>query len=871
MGRAQASIAAIAAAAWFVVGCGSGSDLAIGVTPTFTSTTSLTRTPTATPPPPTATRTAALGGVAGLVVVDDNVGRDGKDGITALPPESLPPISPGFDRGLGGAGWVVDDGDVRGETDESGRFAVTGLTPGRHALRFTKTVDGNLMEFVVPIVVGDDGSAEVVAEVSWGLVRATSTYTQDGAAMRAVFAPTGTSMVVRGDRIVELSDSWRTLVDADGDGRFDPRDCGGQLYACDDNGGCSGADDICVCIPSCPDCQDCTRRACVPRTYFHTEACGPDGLCKRLPYACGDDRGCGMSGDQCQCIASCFACDNCEASACVEPCQPGEPIDIVSVTAYGPSRLVIGQRGDARAAALLSDGTSVDVTWLASWSSSTPAVATVDAWARLDAVAAGDASITAALGDAPTQPLALTVVERPTLQRILVENVSCQMYYPPVAGLPDDPRPLPPVDAFLPPPYCQQVLRVGGALQFRALGEFDTGYYEDITDEVTWTVDPPAVGTVEQGRFTAVAAGAASVTAALGDVRSDAQPVTVVDHASVVALSVYPGSYPYQYLDGGPVRPGDAAPCYECGYSLTLLLGDVVRFFATAHYDTGEWEDVTARVTWRSSAPAVFAVDAAGTGSAEGAGDAAIDAALGGVTSAPVSLRVVESATLQGISIYMDGADRAIASGAQLVFHAVGFYDVGFDRSLSEQVTWHSSDERVGGFDAAGVFTGRGAGTITVWAELDGVTSNVLPLEVYATSELGYCDPAAVNRGSWADDFNRVTLESDCATYTPPDVVELRFTVTETQRPGGIFDPCLDLYAYQGDRLVRTIREEGCGDPFLAPGAPEREDAALKYQLKAFWDLKDAEGNTVAPGAYEIRGRFYLYYDPVVTLKITVE
>ena len=111
----------------------------------------------------------------------------------------------------------------------------------------------------------------------------------------------------------------------------------------------------------------------------------------------------------------------------------------------------------------------------------------------------------------------------------------------------------------------------------------------------------------------------------------------------------------------------------------------------------------------------------------------------------------------------MDGQDLAIGKGEQAVFHAVGYYDVGFDRDVTEQVTWHSSDETVGGFDSAGVFTGRGAGNVTVWAELDGQQSPPASLEVYATSELDYCDPANVNRGTWSDDFNRVTLESDCA------------------------------------------------------------------------------------------------------------
>jgi len=127
-----------------------------------------------------------------------------------------------------------------------------------------------------------------------------------------------------------------------------------------------------------------------------------------------------------------------------------------------------------------------------------------------------------------------------------------------------------------------------------------------------------------------------------------------------------------------------------------------------------------------------------------------------------------------------------------------------------------------------------------------------------------------INRAEWSDAFNRVVLESDCATYTPPAVASLRFTVTERERPGGIFDPCLDLYVYRGAELVRTVREEGCGEPFLPAGAPAYDEEKLRYQSLAFWDLKDDKGALVAPGTYTLRGRFYLYYDPIIDLPIVV-
>ena len=418
------------------------------------------------------------------------------------------------------------------------------------------------------------------------------------------------------------------------------------------------------------------------------------------------------------------------------------------------------------------------------------------------------------------------------------------------------------------------MVRIGGTIQFRALGEFDTGYYDDITDEVTWAVDPAAVGGVAAGGLHRRARPAiANLTATLGDVHSDAQQITVVDHASVVALSVYPGSYRYQYLDGGPVRPGDAAPCFECGYFLTLLLGDQVQFFATAHYDTGEWEDVTARVTWRSSDAAVMTIDAAGNGTAVGAGEVAIDATLDGVTSAPATVRVVDQATLQNLTIYMDGADRAIANGAQAVFHAIGFYDVGFDRSVSDQVDLAQQRRDRRRLRRGGRVhrprrrhrhrVGRARRHRLAVAVARGVRhqrAGLLRCRQRSTAAPGRTTSTASPWSPTAPPTRRPT-SSSCASRSPR-----RSARAASSIPASISTPTRAI------ALVRTIREEGCGDPFLRAGAPEARRGGAEVPAEG---VLGSQGRATAPpwrpGEYDIRGRFYLYYDPVVTLRITVE
>jgi hypothetical protein len=49
------------------------------------------------------------------------------------------------------------------------------------------------------------------------------------------------------------------------------------------------------------------------------------------------------------------------------------------------------------------------------------------------------------------------------------------------------------------------------------------------------------------------------------------------------------------------------------------------------------------------------------------------------------------------------------------------------------------------------------------------------------------------------------------------------------------------------------------GSVTKASSAPGRDQEAVKYQLRAFWDLKDGSGNPVPAGTYTIYGRFDLY------------
>jgi hypothetical protein len=856
----HSAIAAMAMISLLAVGCGSDDDSNDGdPTPVPTATApQSTPTPTSLPPDtPAPTNTPVEGAaVRGVVVVDGAVRATAGDALGGAPEVDF--VAAGFDRSLAFADWrlecdALEDG-LEGTTDDGGRFEIGGLPPGECRLEVTKTVGGNLMTFLLSFTVGDDGASEVVAEVSWGLVRVTSLYSSGGSDYRRVWTNSGARLLVRDGSIAEIGDYARLLVDGDGDGLFDSPGCDEAVWQCAGFGEC-GDGRRCACTASCPFCDDCGPPVCVAAAPYN-------------PYRCDDTGGCANPNDRCVCAASAPDAQDCPQRVCVPSCAPAA-IDGIQV--HGPAQLVAGQDSSFGATVSLSDGSFLDVTSLASWQSSAPDVLAVRAWGGASALSAGDTAVTATLEAIASDPYEVTVTPRPPLVAIHLQNFDC---YP---GYFDGPiaAPAPPIaDAAFAPPFCLDAIEVGATVRFQALGEFAGGHYEDITDEVDWSATPATVGSIENGLFTGTGAGTATISASLGSVGSDTRELRVVTERSIVAISVYPESQ--YYLDFLPVA--DIAPCFGCGGSLTVLVGDEIRFRATARYDTGGWEDVTEDVTWSVTPAGVLSVGDGGVLTASAAGETTVTATLDAIESNPYEVNVVAEATLQSLYIYQEGAnaqDRVIEAGGEAHFHAEGYYDVGFGRDATGDVDWHSSDERVARFEEPGVLLGLTAGSVAVWAELDGVRSSTLFMEVFAQTDIDFCDVENVNRGTWTDGFNRVYLESDCASYTRPDVVELRFTVTETERPGGIFDPCLDLYAFRVDggaeTFVRTIREEGCGEPFLAAGAPEFDDAQLRYQLRAFWDLKSELGSAVPPGTYRIKGRFYLYYDPVVTIDIEVD
>ncbi|MSP92364.1 MAG: hypothetical protein EXR79_11265 [Myxococcales bacterium] len=244
-----------------------------------------------------------------------------------------------------------------------------------------------------------------------------------------------------------------------------------------------------------------------------------------------------------------------------------------------------------QAVALMTDGTSQQVTWGATWQSSNPAVAAVDGVGfgkgLVQAVAAGTTTVSAAWGGkSGTTTVTVTAAALSEVQ----------------------------VTPFL------LTLPLGYSRPFQATALYSDDTTEDLTQLATWTTSAPALGTVSsawptKGAFTPVSAGKVLVQATWGG-KTGAATVTVTD-AKLASLAVQPAQS-------------------------SATVGKIVAFTAAGSFADGLLLDVTQDVTWLSAAPTVCqvsnALDGKGKAQALGPGNCEIKAVKG-----PISAKAVLS------------------------------------------------------------------------------------------------------------------------------------------------------------------------------------------------------------------------------------
>lgn len=228
----------------------------------------------------------------------------------------------------------------------------------------------------------------------------------------------------------------------------------------------------------------------------------------------------------------------------------------IAVTPSNPS-VPAGSSLQFTATGTFSDGSTQDVTGVVTWSSNTPAVATVSNTAGSAGLATGVTSGTSTIAATEGTVSGSTVLTVTSAALVAIEVTP--------AG---------------------SSLETGFTRQFTATGIFSDGSSQDLTAAVTWSSSMPSIAAISnvagsQGLATGTAAGTTTITATLGTA-SGGTDLTVTG-ASLVAIHVVPTS---------PV----------------VGVGTIRFLTAIALFSNGATRNFTQTATWTSSVPAVATV-----------------------------------------------------------------------------------------------------------------------------------------------------------------------------------------------------------------------------------------------------------------------
>ena len=250
----------------------------------------------------------------------------------------------------------------------------------------------------------------------------------------------------------------------------------------------------------------------------------------------------------------------------------------------------------------------------------------------------------------------------------------------------------------------------GAKQQFTALGKFSDNSTKDMTASVAWSSSDSAIASIDgTGLATGVVSGSVTVTAKSGTIQGTAGLSVTVAAANLTTISVTPAAS-------------------------SIPVNTTQQFTATGTYSDGSSRDLSALVTWGSSATSVATIDANGLVSAISAGPTTISATLGAVTGN--TGLTVTTPVISFLTVSPDGL--TLGAGVKQQFTATATYSDGSSQDLSSGVTWSTSDNTLATVNSTGLVTTVAAGTITITATLgsinDSATLTVVPAKLLSIS-----------------------------------------------------------------------------------------------------------------------------------------
>ncbi|MBK8397950.1 MAG: Ig-like domain-containing protein [Leptospiraceae bacterium] len=370
----------------------------------------------------------------------------------------------------------------------------------------------------------------------------------------------------------------------------------------------------------------------------------------------------------------------------------------IAITPSSNPLVVKGLTVPFTATGTYTDGSTVDLTSVVTWSSSNTGVATISN-------ASGDKGTATGTGVGTTNIVASL---NGTNSNIVTLNGTAATL----------------VSIAVTPNASPSVV-VGLTIPFTATGTYTDGSTVNITSSVTWNSSNTTAATISnatdtKGQTTGAGAGSSNITASLGGVTSPAINLTV----NAVTLSS---------ISISPIAPSN------------LVVGGTPQaFVAMGTYNNGQVVDITSSVTWNTTNPTKISIsnvadNTKGKATGIASGSSNISASLNGKTSNIVLLSCVD-ATLLSIVITPNSSPSVVA-GLTTPFTAMGTYNNGQTVNITSSVTWSSSDTTKATIDNTatankGVVTGIAAGSSNISATLNGVTSNIVGLTVNAPTLL---------------------------------------------------------------------------------------------------------------------------------------
>lgn len=234
---------------------------------------------------------------------------------------------------------------------------------------------------------------------------------------------------------------------------------------------------------------------------------------------------------------------------------------------------------------------------------------------------------------------------------------------------------------------------MGATEQLTATGSYSDGSNRNLTDTVAWTVSNSAILSVSStGLASAETHGSATITATLGSV-SGTTTLTITG-SSLTSITVQAAA--------AAVAPGGTD-----------------QFTAIGNYSNGSTQALTS-VTWSSSNQSVATISASGLATAKVQGATVITATMGTVSGA--ANLTVGTASLTSITVNSSSASVGVGSTDQ--FTATGNYSDGSTLTLTNSVTWGSSNTGLATVSNAGLVTGKAAGSVTITATSGPITGS---------------------------------------------------------------------------------------------------------------------------------------------------